>query len=237
MHKINILPETLAAAAKRRGGRQYAFPQLDASKTALLVIDMQVYFMEPGMAAEVPAARDIVPNINRLAKSLRSKSGQIVWIKSTMDQSTCESWSVMMHELFSRERREAMLENLRAGSAGHQLWPDFELSDEDWILEKKRFSALIQGSSDLEEKLKAAGIDTVIITGTLTDVCCESTARDAMMLNFKTIVVSDANAAGCDDDHNHSLNALARLWSDVVSTDDVISRISNGHADAETGSS
>ena len=225
MHKINILQQTLDAAARRRGGRRYAFPHIEAAKTALLVIDMQVYFMAPGMAAEVPMARAIVPNINKLAAALRAVGGQVVWVTSTFDENTSENWSVMMHELFSKERREAMLENLCKGSKGHQLWPDFVVAPEDWSVEKNRFSAFIQGSSDIEARLRAADIDTIIITGTLTDVCCESTARDAMMLNFKTIVMTDANAADCDEDHNNALNAMARLFADVVPTDDVIARL------------
>ena len=225
MHKVEILQKTLDAAARRRGGRRYAFPTVYAATTALLVIDMQIYFMAPGMAAEVPMARSIVPNINKLASALRSAGGQVVWVTSTFDEKTSEDWSVMMHELFSKERRQAMLENLRLGGAGHPLWPDFVLEPDDWSVEKNRFSAFIQGSSDIEARLRSADIDTVIITGTLTDVCCESTARDAMMRNFKTIVITDANAADCDEDHNNSLNAMARLFADVVSTDDVISRL------------
>ena len=57
MHKTEILQQSLDAAARRRGGRRYAFPRIEAAKTALLVIDMQLYFMAPGMLAEVPAAR------------------------------------------------------------------------------------------------------------------------------------------------------------------------------------
>ncbi len=105
MHKVEILQKTLDAAARRRGGRRYAFPTVDAATTALLVIDMQIYFMAPGMAAEVPMARSIVPNINKLASALRSAGGQVVWVTSTFDEKTSEDWSVMMHELFSREDR------------------------------------------------------------------------------------------------------------------------------------
>ena len=180
MHKINILQRTLDAAARRRGGGRYAFKHIEAAKTALLVIDMQVYFMAPGMMAEVPMARAIVPNINKLAAALRKAGGQVVWLTSTFDQNVSENWSVMMHELFSRERREAMLENLCKGGKGHPLWPDFVVEAQDWSVEKNRFSAFIQGSSNLEARLRAAGIDTVIITGTLTDVCCESTAYERL---------------------------------------------------------
>jgi ureidoacrylate peracid hydrolase len=229
MHRIDISPNSLEAAARRRGGGRYAFPTLNGPATALLVLDMQLDFTAPGMLAEVPTAREIVPNINTLATSLRQAGGQVVWISSTFDERVHEDWSVMMYELFSAERRQAMLENLCAGGPGHPLWPGLQLEEHDWQVDKNRFSAFIQGSSDLEQRLRAAGCDTVIITGTLTDVCCESTARDAMMRNFRTIVVSDANAAESDADHNNALNALARLFADVVPTADLVARLASSN--------
>jgi len=213
------------AAIKRRGGRQYAFADIDARRTALIVIDMQKYFLEPGMAAEVPEAREIVPNINKLASCLRAAGGQVVWVITTFDDDVLENWSVLK-DLFSPDRCDAMMENITVGGKGHALWPALTVENHDWQVEKNRFSAFIQGSSNLEQRLKEANIDTVIITGTLTDVCCESSARDAMMRNFKTIVITDANAAGSDDDHNDALNAMARLWTDVISTDEMIGRLS-----------
>lgn len=224
MHKIELSRQALETSAMRRGGGRYAFPEIDPRRTALLVIDMQLYFMAPGMAAEVPTAREIVPNINRLAAALRQAGGQVVWVTSTFDESILEHWSVLL-DLFSGERRHAMFTNLCQGGAGHPLWPELVVEPQDWSVEKNRFSAFIQGASDLEQRLRDAAIDTVIITGTLTDICCESTARDAMMLNFKPIVITDANAALSDDDHNNALNAMARLFADVVSTDDVIGRL------------
>jgi ureidoacrylate peracid hydrolase len=59
----------------------------------------------------------------------------------------------------------------------------------------------------------------VLVTGTVTNVCCESTARDAMMLNFKTIMVTDGNAAVTDEDHNASLCAFYLTFGDIMSTD------------------
>jgi len=61
-----------------------------------------------------------------------------------------------------------------------------------------------------------------VVTGTVTGVCCESTARDAMMLNFKTIMVTDGNAAMTDADHNASLANFYLSFGDVMSTDEVI---------------
>jgi ureidoacrylate peracid hydrolase len=65
----------------------------------------------------------------------------------------------------------------------------------------------------------------VLITGTVTNVCCESSARDAMMTNFKTVMVSDANAAMTMAEHNASLVAFYAIFGDVMDTDFVIQRL------------
>lgn len=226
MHKTNITLETINTAKKRRGGRQYAFENIVSAKTALVVIDMQNYFMKPGMAAEVPIARDIVPNINKLASVLRKAGGQVVWVITTFDDDTYDEWSVL-HDLFSDDRRNAMMENLVEGKEGHKLWSEFDVMPSDLHIEKNRYSAFMQGSSNLDIQLKEADIDTVLITGTLTDICCECSARDAMMMNYKTIMVTDANAASNDEDHNNALNALGRLFVDLYSTDELLTKLDN----------
>jgi hypothetical protein len=81
---------------------------------------------------------------------------------------------------------------------GYALWSALEVMPQDLHVEKTRFRVFIQGSSDIERVLRERGIDTVLIAGTVTNVCCESTARDAMMRNFRTIMVTDANAAKLD---------------------------------------
>jgi ureidoacrylate peracid hydrolase len=78
--------------------------------------------------------------------------------------------------------------------------------------------------------LREAGIDTLIITGTATNVCCESTARDAFMLNYRTIVVADGNATVSDEAHNASLNALFNRFADVFTTDELIALLRKGAA-------
>ena len=70
--------------------------------------------------------------------------------------------------------------------------------------------------------LRSRGLDTLLITGTVTNICCESTARDAMMMNFRTIMVTDGNAAGTDEDHNASLAAFYLTFGDIMSTDKLV---------------
>ena len=81
------------------------------------------------------------------------------------------------------------------------------------------------GTCDLPYRLRARQFDTVLITGTVTNVCCESSARDAMMTNFKTVMVSDANAAMTMEEHNASLVAFYAIFGDVMDTDFVIQRL------------
>jgi len=97
---------------------------------------------------------------------------------------------------------------------------------EDATLVKKRFSAFIQGSSDIDRHLRAEGIDTVIITGTMTNICCESSARDAMMLNYRLVFVSDANAALNDAEHNATLTSILRVFGDIPTTHEVVALLS-----------
>jgi ureidoacrylate peracid hydrolase len=111
---------------------------------------------------------------------------------------------------------------LTADSKGHELWAGLDVRPDDVIVEKNRFSAFIQGSSNLADVLREQGLDTVLVTGTVTNVCCESTARDAMMLNFKTIMVTDGNAAVTDEDHNASLCAFYLTFGDIMSTDTLV---------------
>jgi ureidoacrylate peracid hydrolase len=133
-------------------------------------------------------------------------------------------------EFLSPEFLGDMLGALTEGAEGAALWHELDVQPGDEHVIKRRFSALIQGSSDLGERLQSAGIDTVIITGTATNVCCESTARDAFMLNYRTLVVSDANAAVSDEAHNASLNALFIRFADVFTTDEVVDLLAVTHS-------
>jgi ureidoacrylate peracid hydrolase len=143
------------------------------------------------------------------------------WVRAIYGDDAPRTWSAYM-EFLSPEFLGDMLGALTEGADGAALWHDLDIQPGDEQVIKRRFSALIQGSSDLGERLQAAGIDTVIITGTATNVCCESTARDAFMLNYRTLVVSDANATVSDEAHNASLNALFIRFADVFTTDEIV---------------
>jgi ureidoacrylate peracid hydrolase len=228
MHKVAI-PEHVIGGVIRRRGRLNPFDSLDGPSTALLVVDLQNAFMLPGMVVEVATAREIVPNVNRLAESIRDAGGKVVFLKMTITEADKQDWSVYYNHFTHPDHRADEVASMTRGHPGHELYAGLVVRVEDLIVEKNRFSAFIQGSSDLDAILKRHNIDTVIVTGAVTNVCCEATARDAMMLNYKTVFVSDANAARSDDDHNASLAAVLRVFAAVHSTDEVIALLRSNH--------
>jgi nicotinamidase-related amidase len=89
-------------------------------------------------------------------------------------------------------------------------------------VEKTATSAFFPGHSPLPELLPARGIDTVLITGTVTNVCCEASARDAATLGFRVVLVADGCAARRDEDHNATLYTIYRTYGDVRPADEVL---------------
>jgi ureidoacrylate peracid hydrolase len=226
MHKIAIAQSTIDRLQLRLG-KLHPFDAIDPRKTALLVVDMQNYFVKQGHQSELPAAREIVPNINRLAAELRQRGGHVVWIRNGTNN-TRESWSHYHDYLQSRERSERRLQSMEIGADGYEYWHLNDIRPDDAQITKKRYSAFIQGSSDVERHLRERGIDTVLITGTATNVCCESTARDAMMLNFKTIMVADGLATHTDAEHNATLSNFYGQFGDVQTVDEVVQSLERG---------
>ncbi len=92
-------------------------------------------------------------------------------------------------------------------------------------MKKITYSAFIAGSSDIDAQLRSRGIETVLIAGTATNVCCESSARDAMMLDYRVIMLSDANATWTDEEHAATLDNFMLFFGDVMTADEVIGRL------------
>lgn len=221
MHAVHIPQHVIDSVVERRG-TPHPHADLDPRSTALIVVDLQNGFMMEGVAFSLcHTAVEIVPNVNRIAQTVRRTGGRVFWVQNTHDDGCLANWS-HLHEMTLPEKDQQRSEAMREGSQGHQLWAELDVQPEDERVLKTRYSAFIQGSSDLPERLRIQGYDTVIIVGTVTNVCCESSARDAMMLNFRTIMVSDANAAHTDEAHNATLVSFYQTFGDVMTTDFLI---------------
>jgi ureidoacrylate peracid hydrolase len=224
VHKIKI-PQAAIDRVLARRGSLHVFDDIDPRRTAHVVVDLQNGFMAPGQPAEIPAARGIVANVNRISAALRAAGGLVVFIQNTIDAEAKASWSNWFQYMSGQKRAQRMEEAFAEGSYGHQLWPELDVLPPDLKVKKTRYGAFVQGSSRLHEILQARGVDTLIITGTATNVCCESTARDAMMMNYKVIFVSDGTATFNDDEHNATLGIMLAQFCDVMSTDEVVDRL------------
>jgi ureidoacrylate peracid hydrolase len=135
--------------------------------------------------------------------------------------------------MLTPDRQKKRIAGLDEGSEGFKLFPGLVVRPGDLRIKKNKYSAFTPGSSDIDAKLKALTIDTVLIAGTATNVCCESTARDAMMLDYKVIMVSDSTAAFTDEEHAGALNTFMLFFGDVMSTSEAIRRMAPG-ADRKT---
>lgn len=215
--------ENINKAIKFMGRPERLF-RITANNTAMLVIDMQNCFCSPHGAIENPDTRTVTPNINSIIKHCRKKQIPVIWIKmmGKPDGSDTGLWKLFQpNSPISRSRENPQLA-LSKKSKESELWKDLDVGKRDYIINKKRYSALIGGSSKLNTLLKKLKRDTLIITGVGTNVCCESTARDAMMLDYKVILISDANATFNKFFHETSLMNIKLLFGDVISTKELL---------------
>jgi ureidoacrylate peracid hydrolase len=231
VHKIAI-PQAAIDRVLNRRDSLHVFNEIDSARTAHIVVDLQNGFMAPGQPAEIPEAREIIPNVNRISATLRRAGGLVVYIQNTIDDAALEGWSNWFTYMSGKKREQALFAAFAEGSYGHALWPELQVIPQDIRVIKRRFGAFVPGSSNLHELLQARKIDTLIITGTATNVCCESTARDAMMMNYKVIFVADGTATYNDDEHNATLGIMLAMFADVMTTEEVLVRLSATHRQA-----
>jgi ureidoacrylate peracid hydrolase len=223
MHRY-AAPQSVKDRVLRRQGKPFAHATIDASRAALVVVDMQNYFVAEGFPGEVPMARAIVPSINRLAREIRAAGGTVIWIQTTA-VGGLERWGNHHKHMLTPERAKVRLAGLDEASEGFKLYPALEVLPGDLRIKKVKYSAFIEGSSDIDAQLKSRGIETLLITGTVTNVCCESTGRDAMMLDYRVIMIADGNASHSDEEHAASLNNFQIFFGDVMTSDEALQRL------------
>ncbi|MBI1299456.1 isochorismatase family protein [bacterium] len=215
VHNWWIDPKQYARHEQRRG-RRYAFETIVPLRTALVVVDMIPFFV-----GESPYCRGIVPKIQMLAQSLRAAGGVVAWVLPGVAAEV----STVKREFYGDAVAEMYNASAGTGPLRDRLWHEFTVETEDLLVEKEAISAFFPGYSPLPALLKERAIDTVLITGTVTNVCCESSARDASTLGYRVIMVADANAAGSDVTHNATLYTIYRSFGDVRPTAEILDLI------------
>jgi ureidoacrylate peracid hydrolase len=223
MHNYAI-PQRVKERLMRRQGKLLSHDTIDAARTALVVVDMQNFFVAEGAALEVPISREIVPNINKLAKAIRAAGGAVVWVQTSAKDGLTR-WGNHHTYMLTPQRRATRLADLDEAAEGFKLYSKLEALPSDLRAKKTTYSAFMPGVSDLDPQLKRLGIDTVLITGTATNVCCETTARDAMVLDYRVVMIADGNATWTDEEHAATLNNFLSFFGDVMTTDEAAERL------------
>ena len=213
--------EALEAAAAR-DSRRRILENLDPRRTAHIVVDLQHGFMAPGAAVEVEFAREIVGAVNDVSRAIRAAGGVNVFLRMNLSTDAHTTWRSFSDRLGDPAAAERVRAAFSPGSEGFELWGDLDIAPEDLIVDKTRFGAFVPGASDLHQLLQARDIDTLIISGTMTNVCCESTARDAMQMDYSVLFLADATATRSDDVHNATLNNMASIFGTVVWTKELL---------------
>lgn len=178
-------------------------------KSALLVIDMQEFFLNEKSHAFIPAAKTIIPNINLLIDKYRKQNHPIVFT---------------FHALEIDEKPGIMArwwgDLLRINNPLSKIDSSIDWKKTDFTFRKSRYNAFI--GTNLDELLKAKKIDTLIITGIMTHLCCESTARDAFMKDYDVYFVVDATATETELLHLSTLRTLTDGFVIPFTTNDVL---------------
>ena len=225
MHDVTVRQEIVDRVLARRG-RYHLYDALDPARTAFVVIDMQNMFCEPGAPAEVPASRGICDNINRLADEVREEGGLVIWVTSASSFANGKSdWESFIRNFVAAEVQQRTVEAMKPGGHGEEIWHELEPDERDLFVRKNRYSALTPGASMLQTVFASHRIRDVLIGGTKTNICCESTARDAMQLDYRVVMVEDCNAALSDDEHRAALENMIQQFGDVMTADEAVAAL------------
>ncbi|HEY1751684.1 MAG TPA: cysteine hydrolase [Caulobacteraceae bacterium] len=219
MHRIR-----LPRWAVERGRALNDFPALEAGRTVLVNIDMQAAFVAEGEIYGNRHARDIVPNVNALSRGMRAAGAPVIWTRQTHTHSGPAAPPAWQYD----ETRPGVAEGvaaLQAGAPGHGLYRELEVAPGDLVLDKHRYGAFACPLRALPEALERLDAGLIVIAGTLTNCCCETTAREANMAGYKVIVVADATAAVTDAEHNAALLNVRINFADVRRTREVLAMI------------
>jgi nicotinamidase-related amidase len=170
-------------------------------------------------------ALEIIPTINRLAEGFRARGGTVAWVRMTVGKDGKSLWPLYHDKFFLPENAARHRDQLTAGADGHALHPDLDAQKGDIYSSKTRVSAFLPGACDLHQQLVERGITNVAIAGVVTNFCCETSARDAMMLDYQVAMVTDANAARYPEDHQIGFTTVFQSFGDVVTADELLNEM------------
>jgi ureidoacrylate peracid hydrolase len=196
----------------------------EAGRTALLVIDMQRGFVEPGQAMEVPQARDVVPAVQRLLEVFRGKRLPVVFTEFVYS----EHVPLLVGALHPEHRPALPGEPPGFGRPSSSCLEGHPSADTiaalapgpgEPVIRKHGYDAF--AGTPLDGALRARGVTSLVMTGTMTDICVLATVIGAFSREYRVTVVEDGVATLWPDIQRATLDIIRRAYGRVVSSKDV----------------
>lgn len=186
---------------------------LEKGKAALIVIDMQKYFTEKESGAYTCGAEAIIPNLQKLITAFRKAGRPVIYTKHVHHPDKIDAgimgwwWEGMCVE----------------GSPESEIHEDLKPTPNEKVILKHRYSAFY--NTDLETVLRCLKIEDLVVTGTMTNMCCESTARDAYHRDLRVFFPADGTGAMNEEMHNATLLNLSFGFASITTVDRIIKEL------------
>ncbi len=180
--------------------------------SALLVIDMQGLFLDRDSHSFIPDADRIVGHVRDLLEAYRAHRLPVIFTRHALGRD--EDAGAM-----GRWWADVTRDGDEAGEIDSRLKPQ----KGERVFRKTRYSAFV--GTDLERYLRSKAVSSLVITGTMTHLCCESTARDAFMRDYDVFIVVDGTASKTRDLHLSSIKTLTDGFAIPLKTSEVLRRL------------
>lgn len=212
--KENINPRNIAEKSeewmKRIGKFNIHKSPIAVENSALLVIDMQKFFIGARVSSLLEPGDAILPNVKRLVDHYHEKGSPVVYTRHVHKPDGSDLG--ILGEWWDEHSME--------GSDEAEIHESIAPLPEDKVILKQRYSAFY--NTNLEAFLRGKQIKEVVICGVMTNICCESTARDAFFRDLWVRFVADATASVTEDMHFASLLSLSYAFAEICLTEDVL---------------
>ena len=202
--------------------------KLEPGKTALLVVDMQRAFLDPGESMEVPPARDIVPQIQTLLALFRKSKLPVVFTEFTYS----EDVPLLVGLIHPEHRRAAPgaprgfgmpSSSCLAGEANVHVVPELMPQPDELVVSKRNYDGF--NGTALDQVLRARGVSHLVLTGTMTDICVLATVVGGMNREYRMTVVEDGTATLWPEIQRVTLDIIGRAYARVRTTKQVVEEI------------
>ncbi|TFF91544.1 cysteine hydrolase [Candidatus Thorarchaeota archaeon] len=180
--------------------------ELDAERTAIIVVDMLNDFVRDDGALVVPGAKKLIPNQQRILKAARKSRAKVIYLTDNHlpDDDEFEKWPP--HAV--------------VGTEGAEVIDELKPEEGDRVIPKRRYSGFF--GTDLDITLRESDIETLVLVGVLTDICVMYTSADASAKDYDVIAVEDATDSSKRENHEFAIEHMKSVHATTIASTDAV---------------